>query len=64
MLKREYLLTRKDGVNLYRTYSDQNKYILQVETGCKYIEAIDIELVQYTYIELDEDIETESNDAQ
>lgn len=37
--------------------SDNNKYIIQVETGNKYVEAIDIMPCQYTYIESDEDIE-------
>ena len=42
--------------NLIRTYSDQNKYIIQNETGVKYAEAIDIPN-KYTYRESDEDIE-------
>lgn len=56
MVIKEYLLTRKDGVKLYRNYSDQNKMILQVETGVEYAEAIDVESAPYTYEETDEDI--------
>lgn len=59
MIIKEHLLTRSDGVNLYRTYSDQNKIILQVETGCEYSEAIDVEFAPYTYVETDKDIESE-----
>ena len=57
MIKREYYMTRSDGVNLYRTYSSDNKYIIQVETGVEYSEAIDVENAPYTYIESDKDIE-------
>ena len=59
MLIKEYMFTRKDGVKLYKTYSDENKYILQVETGYKYVEAIDVEFSTYTYVETEEDIEVE-----
>ena len=61
MVIREYFKTREDGVNLYRTYSDQNKYILQVETGVEYDEAIDVEFATYTYVETDKDIESEED---
>lgn len=59
MIVREFYRTRKDGVNLYRTYSDEDYYILQNETGIKYDEAIDVENAPYTYTETDEKIETE-----
>ena len=59
MLIKQYFMTRKDGVKLYRNYSDQNKMILQVETGIKYAEAIDVESAPYTYQETDEDISSE-----
>ena len=59
MIIKEYFLTRKDGVKLYRNYSDQNKMILQVETGIKYAEAIDVENALYTHQETDEDIPSE-----
>ena len=57
MIKKEYYMTRKDGVNLYRTYSDENKYIIQVETGIEYSEAIDVENAPYTYVETEKNIE-------
>ena len=42
---------------LLHTYSDSNKYILQVETNTKYDEAYDIIPCRYTYIETEEEIE-------
>ena len=60
MIRREYYMTRKDGVNLYRTYSDANKMILQVETGIEYSEAIDVENAPYTYVETENNIEEEA----
>lgn len=59
MVVREFYKTREDGVNLYRTYSDQNLYIQQVETGVEYIEAVDIENAPYIYVETDKVIEEE-----
>lgn len=63
MIVKEFFMTRKDGVNLYRTYSDQNKMILQVETDIKYAEAIDVENAPYTYQETDEDIPSENGES-
>ena len=57
MIARKFYKTRKDGVNLYRTYSDENFKILQVETGNIYDEAIDVETANYTYEETNEKIE-------
>ncbi len=54
MLKRDFFETREDGVNLFRTYSDDNHYIIQNETGIEYKEAIDVEDSPYTYTESDE----------
>lgn len=63
MVKTEFYKTREDEVNLYRTYSDSNKYIKQLETGCEYAEAIDVAdengNIRYTYEETDRDVETE-----
>lgn len=53
MLVREFYRIREDGVNLYKTYSDDNRYIIQEQTGAQYIEAIDVEGKGYTYIEGD-----------
>ena len=57
MIKKELFKTRTDGVKLYRTYSDEDYRIKQVETGNIYDEAIDVENVDYTYIETEEKIE-------
>ena len=57
MIQKELFMTRKDGVNLYKTYSDEDFYIIQNETGCKYVAAIDVENAPYTYSESDEKIE-------
>ena len=57
MIVREFYRTRQDGVNLFRTYSDENKYIRKVGTNEEYSEAIDIESAPYTYIETDKEIE-------
>ena len=51
MIQREFYTQRKDGVKLYRTYSDSNLMIRQVETGNVYAEAIDVENAAYTYEE-------------
>ena len=58
MIVREYFMTRKDGVKLYKTYSDQNKYIRKVGTEEEYDMAIDIENAQYTYEETEKEIES------
>lgn len=52
MIVREEYMTRKDGVRLFRTYSDEGKDILQNETGIVYSEAIDVENAPYTYSEV------------
>ena len=54
MIIKEFLETRKDGVNLYRRYSDKGVMLLQVETGILYSEPIDIEEAPFTYEETDE----------
>ena len=51
MIIRAYYKTREDGVILYRTYSDLEHTILQVETNIEYNEAIDVESANYTYVE-------------
>lgn len=57
MIVREFYQIRQDGVNLFRTYSDENKYIRKVGTNEKYSEAIDIEGAPYEYEETDKEIE-------
>lgn len=53
MIIREFYRTRKDGVNLYKTYSDQKLQIKQYGTNRIYNEAIDVENAPYTYSETD-----------
>lgn len=57
MIQREFYVQRKDGVKLYRTYSDAGMMIRQNETGVEYAEAIDVEGVSYTYTETETQIE-------
>ena len=58
MIQREFYKQRKDGVKLYRTYSDAGMMIRQNETGVEYAEAIDVEGAPYTYTETETPIET------
>ena len=53
MIKEEYVLTRSDGVEIHRQYSDDNRYIIQQETGLIFLTAEDPIPCQYTYIEGD-----------
>lgn len=53
MIVKEFYRTREDGVNLYRTYSDEGKQIRKVGTDEVYDEAIDIEDAPYAYEETD-----------
>ena len=62
MIHTEYFKTRFDGVNLYRTYSDNNMMIQKVGTEEIYSEAIDVENSGYTYTETDIPIEGETGD--
>lgn len=57
MIVREHFRTREDGIELYITYSDSDKMILQNETGVLYDKAIDVENSAYTYTETDNDIQ-------
>lgn len=57
MLVKEFYRQRKDGVKLYRTYSDNGMMVLQNETGVEYAEAIDVEGAPYTYTETDSPVE-------
>lgn len=56
MIIKEFYLTREDGVNLYKTYSDQNFMIHKIGTEEIYDEAIDVENAPYIYEETDEKI--------
>lgn len=59
MIVREFYTQRKDGVKLYRTYSDAGMMIRQNETGAEYAEAIDVEGASYTYTETETRIPAE-----
>lgn len=59
MIRKELYKTRDDGIKLYRTYSDNNFMIKQVETNSIYQEAIDVESATYTYEETDIPIKEE-----
>ena len=54
MLKQEKITI--NNKELLHTYSDNNKYILQVETNVKYDEAYDVIPCEYTYKETKEEI--------
>lgn len=58
MIIREFYRTREDGVNLYRTYSDQGLMIHKIGTDEYYAEAIDIDGAKYWYEETNEKIPT------
>ena len=55
MIKTEYL---NDGT-LIRHYSDASFMLLQVETGIKYSDPVDLVPCRYTYKETDELIEND-----
>lgn len=61
MIKKEFYKTRKDGVNLYRIYSDNDFIIKKIGTEELYDEAIDVESIEYKYEETNDKIESEVN---
>ena len=54
MIKQEKVTI--NNKELLHTYSDNNKYILQVETDVEYNEAYDVIPCKYTYTETEEEI--------
>ena len=56
MIKKDFYKKLEDGTDLYITYSDTNKTIIQKETGYEYDKAIDVENAHYTYEETENDI--------
>ena len=64
MIITDYYMKCKNGVDLYRTYSDKNLYIIQIPTGVKYAEAVDTIDAPYTYIETDQPIEEEETSTE
>ena len=63
MIQREFYTQRKDGVKLYRTYSDAGMMIRQNETGAEYTEAIDVEGTSYTYTETETKIPEDNSET-
>ena len=59
MIVREFYRTRKDGVSLYRTYSNAGYLIRQTQTGAEYAEAVDVTDAPYTYTETETRIPAE-----
>lgn len=64
MIRREFYRTRKDGIKLYKTYSDEGYYIRKVGTDEVYSVAIDVEDAQYTYEETTDKIEQDNADTE
>ena len=60
MIQQELYAVRNDGVKLFKTYSDGNFKIRQVETGHIYDMAIDVEGAPFTYEETEEKIQMEA----
>lgn len=56
---KEFYQTRKDGISLYKTYSDEQFIIHKIGTEEYYEEAIDIENAPYEYEETEEKIKEE-----
>lgn len=54
---KEFYKTRNDGVNLYKTYSDEGYIIHKIGTEETYSEAIDVENAQFEYEETTEKID-------
>lgn len=63
MIVKEFYETRVDGVNLYRSYSDNGVHIRKVGTEEVYSEAVDVENAPYEYEETDIPIEDVSGEA-
>lgn len=56
MVIREFYRETKDGVKLYKTYSDSNLYIRKIGTDEVYSVAIDIESSNFKYVETEKQI--------
>ena len=56
---KEFYQTRKDGISLYKTYSDEQFIIHKIGTEEYYEEAIDMENASYEYEETEEKINGE-----
>lgn len=58
---REFYKTRNDGVNLYKTYSNEGYIIHKLNTEEYYSEAIDVENAPFEYEETNEKIKKEED---
>lgn len=54
---KEFYKTRKDGINLYKSYSNEGYMIHKIGTEETYSEAIDVENAPFEYEETTEKIE-------
>ena len=59
---KEFYMTRPDGINLYRSYSDSGLQIRKVGTDEVYDESVDVASSGYQYIETDVPIVFEPDD--
>lgn len=64
MIKTDFYITRKDGTNLWYTYSDKNMMIQKVGTNELYSEAIDVEGNDFIYIETEIPISAETQEEE
>lgn len=62
MIVKEFYRTREDGVNLYRTFSNEGLMIRKAGTDEIYSEAVDIENAQFHYVETAEKVVDEYAD--
>ena len=58
---KDFYRTRKDGINLYKIYSNVDLYIHKIGTEEMYTEVIDIENAPYEYEETEEKIKKEED---
>ena len=61
---KEFYKTRNDGINLYKTYSNEGYIIHKLNTEEYYSEAIDVENAPFEYEETNEKIKKEKEDAE
>lgn len=54
MIKQDYVVN--DGIPSVYTYSTENKFIIQNETGIKFEDAMDVLPLMFTYTETEETI--------
>lgn len=64
MIVREFYKERKDGVKLYKTYSNEKYLIKKVGTEEIYSEAIDVESSNFEYVETEEKIEEDIDEME